>query len=110
MKKIFFLFLLCLTVNGYSDATNFEVGDVFESKKSTTSLKNLTKLCEKITGNKIPFGKITKTSIYDIPYFVTENKKIAKFYKWKPKKNISNVVTDTYDWLSKNKNQIEKYF
>ena len=38
MKKIFFLFLLCLTVNGYSDATNFEVGDVFESKKSTTSV------------------------------------------------------------------------
>ena len=38
MKKIFFLFLLCLTVNGYSDASNYEVGDVFESKKSTTSV------------------------------------------------------------------------
>ena len=38
MKKIFFLFLLCLTVNGYSDASNYKVGDVFESKKSTTSV------------------------------------------------------------------------
>ena len=38
MKKIFFLVLLCLTVNGYSDASNYEVGDVFESKKSTTSV------------------------------------------------------------------------
>ena len=38
MKKIFFLFLLCLTVNGYCDASNYEVGDVFESKKSTTSV------------------------------------------------------------------------
>ena len=38
MKKIFLLFLLCFAVNGYSDATNFEVGDVFESKKSTTSV------------------------------------------------------------------------
>ena len=38
MKKIFFLFLLCFAVNGYSDASNYEIGDVFESKKSTTSV------------------------------------------------------------------------
>ena len=38
MKKIFLLFLLCFAVNGYSDAANFEVGDVFESKKRTTSV------------------------------------------------------------------------
>ena len=38
MKKILLLFLLCFAVNGYSDAANFEVGDVFESKKSTTSV------------------------------------------------------------------------
>ena len=36
------------------------------SKKSYTSLKNLTYLCEKITGNQIKFKKILKTSIYDI--------------------------------------------
>ena len=38
MKKIFLLFLLCFAVNGYSNASNYEVGDVFESKKSTTSV------------------------------------------------------------------------
>ena len=38
MKKIFLLFLLCFAVNGYSDASNYEVGDVFESKKRTTSV------------------------------------------------------------------------
>ena len=38
MKKIFLLFLLCFAVNGYSNASNYEVGDVFESKKSATSV------------------------------------------------------------------------
>ena len=38
MKKILLLFLLCFAVNGYSDVANFEVGDVFESKKRTTSV------------------------------------------------------------------------
>ena len=101
--------LINLQIKNFNKINN-QIFTVGGSKKSNTSLKNLTKLCEKITGNKISFGKITKTSIYDIPYFVTENKKITKYYKWKPKKNIYNVVEDTYDWLSKNKNQIEKYF
>ena len=48
------------------------------SKKSFTSLKNLTKICEKITGNNIKFKKILKTSNYDIPYYISDNRKISK--------------------------------
>ena len=38
MRKIFFFILLCFVVNGYSDVSNYEIGDVFESKKRTTSV------------------------------------------------------------------------
>ena len=38
MKKIFSFFLLYFVVNAYSDVSNYEVGDVFESKKRTTSV------------------------------------------------------------------------
>ena len=38
MKKILLLFLLCFAVNGYSDVSNYQVGDVYESKKRTTSV------------------------------------------------------------------------
>ena len=80
------------------------------SKKSNTSLENLTKICEKITKNKIKIKRTPKTSIYDIPYFVTDNKKVTKIYKWKPQKNIFDIVNDTYNWLSKNKSILLKYF
>ena len=79
------------------------------SKKNTISLKNLTKLCEKITKNKIHFGKIKKTSSYDIPYFVTNNKIISKTYNWRPKRNIVDIVQDTYNWLINQKKIIKKY-
>ena len=78
--------------------------------KSYTSLKNLTKLCEKITGNQIKFKKISSTSIYDIPYYISNNYLVSKTYKWKPKKNITDVVNDTFLWLKKNKSIINKYF
>tara|TARA_Y100001935_G_scaffold222937_1_gene198039 strand:- start:110 stop:1138 length:1029 start_codon:yes stop_codon:yes gene_type:complete len=76
------------------------------SSKSSTSLKELTKICEKITGNEISFKRIKKTSIYDIPYYITDNTFIKKTYNWSPKKNISDIVHDTYKWLVKNKKQL----
>ena len=81
----------------------FNVGGSF---KSYTSLNNLTKICEKVTGNKITFKKEKKTSIYDIPYFITNNELVKKTYKWQPKKNIIDVVKDNYEWLMSNKKQL----
>ena len=37
-KSLLGLFLLCFVVSGYTDASNYEVGDVFESKKRTSSV------------------------------------------------------------------------
>ena len=80
------------------------------SKKSSTSLLSLTKSCQKITKNNVRIKKIKKTSIYDIPYYVTNNNYVSKVYQWRPKKNISNIIEDIYFWILKNKNNLEKYF
>ena len=80
------------------------------SYKSYTSLLELTKNCQKITKNKIKIGKKKNTSIYDIPYYVTDNKFIKKTYNWSPKKNIRDIIKDTYLWLSNNRTKLKKYF
>lgn len=101
--------LIYLQIKKFKEIFNktFTVGG---SKTSHTSLYQLTKVCEKITDNKIKFKKILKTSIYDIPYYITDNSLITKYYKWKPKKNIKDVVNDIYIWLKTNKKKINKYF
>ena len=80
------------------------------SKISYTSLKNLTKICQNITGNEISINKKVSTSIYDIPYFITDNRKVSRAYKWRPKKNINKIVYDITTWINNNKNLIQKYF
>ena len=67
------------------------------------SLKNLTSKCEKLTKNIIKFKKVPETSIFDIPYYVSDNAKISKTYRWKPTKNIDKILFDIYTWLTKNK-------
>ncbi len=79
------------------------------STKSFTSLKNLTNICENVTGNKIKFTKKQKTSIYDIPYFISDNKKVTKTYGWTPKKNITDIVKDIYKWMFVNKRKLKKF-
>ena len=78
-------------------------------KKNSISLKDLTLKCRKISGNKIKISRVSKTSEYDIPYYVTDNKKIKKYYDWQPKKNVDQIVKDIYQWLVKNK-KVKKFF
>ena len=102
-----FVKLIGLQIKKFNTISNktFCVGGSF---KSYTSLRNLTNICEKITNNKIKFTKQKKTSIYDIPYFITDNNLIKKTYNWYPKKNILSIVKDTYKWLMINKDELLK--
>ena len=77
--------------------------------KNKISLQDLTIKCEKITKNKIKISKNKRTSLFDIPYFVTDNSKIYKFYKWRPLHSIDRLLYDIYIWLKENKN-FKKYF
>ncbi len=85
----------------------FNVGG---SRKSYTSLKELTKICQDLTGNKIKISSIRKTSLYDIPYYLTSNFRVTKFYNWKPRKTFLDIANDTYKWLIDNKYNFKKYF
>ena len=76
---------------------------------NSISLKDLTIKCEKLTKHRIKFKSVSKTSIFDIPYYVSDNTKLKRFYKWKPSKNIDKIIEDIYHWLSKNE-FIRNYF
>ena len=100
--------LLKIQIKKFNKINN-QIFTVGGSTKSFTSLNELTGICKKITGNKIKFTKKPKTSIYDIPYFITDNKKVTKTYGWTPKKNINDIVKDIYIWMLMNKKKIKKF-
>ena len=102
-----FVRLLNLQIKNFKKISNktFCVGG---STTSYTSLKELTKICEKVTKNKIFFKRQKKTHIYDIPYFITDISFVKKTYKWVPKKNILDIVKDTCEWLIENKQKLLK--
>ena len=88
---------------------NNETFNIGGGPRNSISLKNLTKKCEILTKNKIKIKKISQTSDFDIPYYVTDNKKIQRYYGWLPSKNINKILSDIYFWLQNNK-ETRNYF
>ena len=84
--------------------------DIGGGINNSINLNQLTKKCQNITNKKIKIFKERNTSIFDIPYFVSNNKKIKKVYKWSPKRNIDKIITDIFYWLKKNKRILKGYF
>ena len=78
-------------------------------KNNAISLKGLTKVCQKITLNRIKISTKKSTSVYDIPYYVTDNSKVKKIYKWNPKKKILHIIQDMHKWMLSNKKILKKY-
>ena len=88
---------------------NNDVFNIGGGPKNTISLRDLTNISQRITKNRIKIGAIKRTSIFDIPYYVSNNNKIKKIYNWSPKRNIDQIIKDIYKWLTKNKKVI-KFF
>ena len=79
-------------------------------KNNSITLKKLTEKCQNITKNYPKIESVPETSKYDIPVFISSNKKIKKFYNWLPKTNINNILEFNLKWLKKDFKKIKKFF
>jgi CDP-paratose 2-epimerase len=75
--------------------------------KNSVSLLEMTKICEKITGNTINIDEVTETRPADLRIFITDNSKIEQEIGWKPKKSVEVVFQDIYNWIKENEKQLE---
>ena len=90
--------------------TNNELFCIGGGRSNAITLKQLTEKCRKITKNNFKINSVSETSKYDIPFFISSNKKIKKIYNWAPKTNINNILKFNLRWLKKDYKKIKKYF
>ncbi|MBP8157724.1 MAG: NAD-dependent epimerase/dehydratase family protein [Flavobacterium sp.] len=86
---------------------NGKIYNVGGGLENSASLLEMTKICEKITGNSIPIASEKETRTADLRIFVTDNSRIENEIGWKPKKSVETVFRDIYEWIQANERQLE---
>lgn len=67
------------------------------------SLRELTAHCHALTGNTLDIGFSSDTRHADIPYFVTDSRRVMSLSEWRPRQDVATILNDIYLWLRENR-------
>lgn len=98
--------LIDIQINNFDSycGTVYNVGGGVEN---SVSLKQLTAVCERITGNRIVIDSVYETRQADLRIYITNAEKIKKVTGWKPRKNIELTVADIKKWIDENQKLLQ---
>lgn len=89
------------------DRFNGGLFNVGGGKDISTSLQELTAVCEKISGNKIHFDKVVENRTADLRIYVTDNQKITDFCGWKPEMSVEAIMQEIFTWIADNEKDLK---
>jgi CDP-paratose 2-epimerase len=104
------LFTLILKQMNSFERFNGQIYNIGGGQEVSTSLLELTSLCQEVTSNKIEISSQLETAKVDIPYFVSDCQKAKRDFDFVPEKNVLNIVEDIYNWLKVNENLVKEIF
>ena len=88
-------------------------GDIFcvgGSTDCSTSMLELTGLCQKYVGQSTTITADLTTSTVDIPLYISDNTKARRTFNWKPKKKVEDIVEDIALWMNQNADVLRSIF
>lgn len=67
---------------------------------ASISLKELTDICQRVTGRKVPIEKISQNRPNDLIWYITDNNQLTNMCNWRPEKTVEQTVSDIADWIN----------
>ncbi len=65
----------------------------------SVSLKELTDLCVAATGKTVPIASVRETAGVDLRIYVSDARKAARDFRWRPTRSPARVVADIRAWI-----------
>jgi len=89
--------------------TSGEVFNVGGGREVSFSLRELTALCQKISGNEINIGVVGEERVGDIPWYISDTSRVRERFGWRPTRSVSTIVADTVQWLEKHRETLKPF-
>ncbi len=85
------------------DGQTFNVGGGLEK---SLSLLETTRLCEQITGRKLPIHQRPEARVADVPLYISDYRKVKELCGWRPSRGPKRTLSDIYHWIRENENLV----
>lgn len=104
------LFLLIRKQLSKIEECSGEVFNIGGGTAVSTSLLELTALCQRVSGNRVSLETESQTSTVDIPLYISDYRKAAQRFSWQPEHSVEMIVEDIFRWLKENEVQLKPFF
>ncbi|MEY4580168.1 MAG: hypothetical protein RL701_4871 [Pseudomonadota bacterium] len=81
------------------ERVNGETFNLGGGQAGSTSLAELTAICQRVTGNSVALASRAESSSVDIPFYVSDCSKAKRVLNWEPKRRVEGIVRDIHGWL-----------
>ncbi len=90
------------------DSHRGEIFNVGGGKDGSVSLAELTGYChDRIDGSKLEMSSDPDTKPADIPWYVSDSRRVAKAYDWAPQYSVTDTLDDVLTWLKDHRAVLE---
>ncbi|MHA4808695.1 NAD-dependent epimerase/dehydratase family protein [Flavitalea flava] len=86
----------------HMDKLNGRLFNVGGGEKISISLRELTGICQKVTGNKVKINEIEEDRQADIRIYISDNSLVNATTDWSPVVSVEDIVVDIYHWIKEN--------
>lgn len=101
---------LLLQQSAMLDIVQGHVFNVGGGREGSTSLCELTALCQQCTGQTIPIASTAETRAADVPLYITDNSRVESVCPWRPRRPIPCIMEDITRWIKKNEEALRPIF
>jgi len=99
VRDLFELILRQLRTAEDWDGAMYNVGGGLDR---SVSLKELTTLCQSVTGNQVEISAESRTSDVDVRIYITDNARVEEAYGWRPHRRVEQLLSDIHGWIDTN--------
>ncbi len=89
-----------------SDCWEAPVYNVGGGMSVSLSLRELTKLCQAVTGHVIEMTAEPETNPLDVRIFITDTSEVQKAFDWSPQRDASMIVSDIHQWIARHESEL----
>ncbi|MCB9044696.1 MAG: NAD-dependent epimerase/dehydratase family protein [Chitinophagales bacterium] len=89
------------------DKFNNKVYNAGGGVNCSASLKEMTAICEKISGNRINIKSVPENRPADLRIYISDNSMLENETGWKPEKTTHDIFSDIHNWLKENEHELK---